>query len=142
MARARLQPRHPLPGSGSKRMPRNGAAKGRQVYRCGNCKRYYTHGAAYTHPSAAGREPNLAPLGESISQSAIARIVGVTPPAVCRWVKKRGLPHSPGCGAGAGSNGNARRSTAGGVDFLCWAVDLSASKTWGQAARLRGLAWR
>ena len=53
-------------------MPKNGASKGRQVYRCGNCGRYYTHGAAYTRPSAAGREQALALLGEGISRNAIA----------------------------------------------------------------------
>ena len=43
------------PECGSNRMPRNGAAQGCQVYRYGDCQRYYTHGAAYTRPSAADR---------------------------------------------------------------------------------------
>ena len=84
-------------------MAKNGAYKDRQVYRCGNCGRYYTHGAAYTRPGAADGEQALALLGEGISQSAVTRIVGVTLPAVIRWVKKMGLPHSPFCGAGDGS---------------------------------------
>ena len=78
------------PECGSNRMPKNGAAKGRQVYRYGDCGRYYAHGAAYTRPSAADREQALALLGEGISQSAVAHIVGVTPTAVCRWGQKGG----------------------------------------------------
>ena len=34
------------PECGSNWMPKNGTSKGRQVYRCGDCGRYYTHGAA------------------------------------------------------------------------------------------------
>lgn len=65
-------------------MPRNGASQGRQVYRCGDCGRYYTHGAAGARPSAADREPTRTLHGAGISRSAIARIVGVTSPTVRR----------------------------------------------------------
>ena len=108
-------------------MAQNGASPGRQVYRCGNCGRYCTHGAAYTRPSAADREQAVAMHGAGVSQSAVARPVGVTPPAVHRWVKKGALPRSPGCAAGDSSVGKARRSAAGGGDCLCCNVDLPAS---------------
>ena len=75
------------PECGSNRMPQNGASPGRQVCRCGDCGRYCTHGAVYTRPSAADRELDVAIHGAGVSQSAVARIVGVTPPAVRRWVK-------------------------------------------------------
>ena len=90
-------------------MPKNGTSQGRQVYRCGDCGRYYTHGAAYTRPSAADREPARAMLGAGVSQSAVARLVGVTPPAVHRWVKKGARRRSPDCAAGSSNAGKARR---------------------------------
>ena len=104
MARPRAYSRDiRCPACGSNQMPKNGTSKGRQVYRCGDCGRHYTHGAAYTRPSAADREQALSLLGAGVSQSAVARRFGVTPPAVHRWVKKWGLPHSPGGAAGEGS---------------------------------------
>ena len=84
-------------------MPKHGSSKGRQVYRCGDCKRYHIPAAAYTRPSAADKERGLALYQEGVSLSAIARIFGVTPPAVSRWVKKGGSRHCPGCAGGAGS---------------------------------------
>ena len=83
------------PACGSNQMPKHGASQGRPVYRCGDCGRYYTYAAAYTRPSAADRERARALLGEGVSQSAIARIVGVTPPAVHRWVKNAGCRTLP-----------------------------------------------
>ena len=112
-------------------MPKNGTSKGRQVYRCGDCGRYYTHGAAYTRPSAADREQALALLGEGVSQSAAARIVGVTPPAVSRWVKKGGCRTLPAALPGAAAHAD----PAGG-DCLCCNVDLSAGATRGAATGL------
>ena len=91
-------------------MPKNGTSKGRQVYRCGDCGRYYTHGVDYTRPSAADREPARALLGAGVSSSTIARLVGVTPPAAGRWVKKGALPRSPGAAAGSRSVGKALRA--------------------------------
>ena len=86
------------PECGSNRMPKNGTSKNRQVYRCGDCGRHYTHGAAYTRPSAADREQARAMHRAGVSQSAIARNFGVTPPAVYRWLKKDDAPHSPAAG--------------------------------------------
>ena len=94
------------PECGSNRMPKNGSSRGRQVYRCGDCGRHYTHGGAYTRPSAADREQARAMHQAGVSQSAIARYFGVTPPAVHRWVKKAGAPHSPT--ARDGRDGKAR----------------------------------
>ena len=63
----RLQPRHPLPGVRLQLDAQNGADQGRQVYRGGDCKRYCTHGAADTRPSATDREQALALLGQGVS---------------------------------------------------------------------------
>ena len=104
MARPRVYRHHiRCPACGSNRMPKHGTSKGRQVYRCGDCRRCYIPDAAYTRPSAADKERGLALHAEGVSLSAIARTFGVTPPAVSRWVKKGGLPHGPGCAGGASS---------------------------------------
>ena len=65
-------------------MPQNGTSKGRQVYRCGDCGRYYIPDAAYTRLSAADKERGLTRHAEGVGLSAIARTFGVTPPAVSR----------------------------------------------------------
>ena len=85
-------------------------SQGRQLYRCGDCGRYYTHGGAYTRPGAADREPAVDIHGAGVSQSAIARLVGATPPAVGRWVKKGALPRAPDCAAESNSAGKAQRA--------------------------------
>ena len=90
------------PSCGSNWMPQNGTSKGRQVYRCGDCGRYYIPNAAYTRPSAADKESGLSLHGERISLSAIARTFGVTPPAVRRCVKRGACRGTNGgtCGSG------------------------------------------
>ena len=88
MARARIYSDDiRCPACGSNWMPRNGTSKGRQVYRCGDCGRYYIPAAAYTRPSAADKEIARALYQEGTSLTAIARRFGVTPPAVSRWVQ-------------------------------------------------------
>ena len=104
MARPRVYSHHiRCPACGSNWMPKHGTSKGRQVYRCGDCGRYYTPAAAYTRPSAADKEQGLALHGEGVPLSAIARTFGVTPQAVSRWVKKGGRRRCPDCAAGASS---------------------------------------
>ena len=76
------------PECGSNRMPKNGASPGRQVYRCGDYGRHYTHGAAYTRPSSTDREPDRALLGTGSPQAPWRAWWVVTPPAVHRWVKR------------------------------------------------------
>ena len=66
------------------------------------------------HP--ADREQAVAMHGEGVSQSAVARLVGVTPPAVGRWVKRgrcRALPAAP---PGAAAIGWHSGSAAGSSD--------------------------
>ena len=92
------------PACGSGWMPKNGTAKGRQVYACGDCGRSFTHGAAYTRPSAADKELAVAMYREGSSLTAIARRFGVTPPAVSRWVKKEAAPRRPVSAVEAGSS--------------------------------------
>ena len=56
-----------------------------------------------TRPRASDKERALAVYQEGSSLSAVARIFGVSVPAVSQWVKKGGAPHYPGCAAGAQS---------------------------------------
>ena len=84
------------PECGSNWMPRKGTSQGRQVYRCGDCDRYYIHGLLTPAPAPpTGNRPGPC-MKEAFLWSAIARIVGVTPPAVRREVKKGCIP---GCEA-------------------------------------------
>ena len=85
------------PECGSNWMPKAGTDQGRQVYRCGDCQRYYTPDAAYHRPSAADRERALAMYQEGSSLRAVGRVFGVSAQAVSRWVKKGGLPPGAGC---------------------------------------------
>ena len=85
MARPRVC-RHDVrcPECGSSRMPKDGASKGRQVDHCGDCGRRTIPDAAYQRPDAANKERALAMYQEGSSQSAIARILGVSLPAVSK----------------------------------------------------------
>ena len=76
------------PECGSNWMPKAGTDQGRQVYRCGDCRRYYTPDAAYHRPSAADRERALAMYQEGSSLRAVGRVFGVSTQAVSR--SKRG----------------------------------------------------
>ena len=76
------------PECGSNWMPKAGTDKGRQVYRCGECQRYYTSEAAYHRPSSAVRERALAMYREGNSLRAVGRALGVSGQAVSKWVKK------------------------------------------------------
>ena len=106
MARPRVY-RHDVrcPECGSNWMPKDGTAKGRQVYHCGDCGRRAIPDAAYQKPGAADNERALAMYQEGSSLSAVARIfgVGVSVQAVSQWVKKGGAPHGPGCAGGVKS---------------------------------------
>ena len=126
------------PGCGSDRMPRNGTAKGRQIYRCGDCGRYYTHGDAYTRPGPPAGNRRWRTAREVVYQSAVARSIGVTPPTVSQWGKKKGCHILSAVPPGTVAAGSHRGSTASG-DCLCCNVDLSAGATWGQAAVLADL---
>ena len=78
------------PECGSDWMPKDGASKGRQVYHCGDCGRRAIPAAANQRPGAADQERTLAMYQEGSSLSAIARIFGVSVPAVSQWVKREG----------------------------------------------------
>ena len=89
MARPRVY-RHDVryPECGSNRMPKDGTAKGLQVYHCGDCGRRTIPDATYQRPGAAEQERALAMYREGSSLSAIARIFGGSVPAVSQWVKR------------------------------------------------------
>ena len=68
-------------------MPKGSAPKGRQVYHGGHCGRRTIPDTAYQRPSAADKERVLAMYQEGSLLSAIARIFGVSVPAVSQWIK-------------------------------------------------------
>ena len=69
---------------GSNRMPKDGTSKGRKVCHCGDGGRRTIPDAAYQPPSAADKERALAMYQVGSSLSAIARIFGVSVPAVSK----------------------------------------------------------
>ena len=72
------------PECGSNWMPRDGASRCRQIDHCGDCGRRTIPDAAYQPPSAADKERALAMYQEDSSRNAIARIFGVSVPAVSK----------------------------------------------------------
>ena len=104
------------PECGSNWMPKAGTDQGRQVYRCGDCRRYYTPDAAYHRPGTADRERALAMYQEGSSLRAVGRVFGVSAQAVSRWVKKGGQACRPGPDAPAEPSAYRRscRQSAGG----------------------------
>ena len=80
------------PECGSNWMPKAGTAKGRQVYRCGECQRYYTPDAAYHRPSSADRERALAMYRQGSSLRAVGQAFGVSATAVSQWAKREAAP--------------------------------------------------
>lgn len=71
------------PECGSNQMPKTALPRAARFIAVAIANAITPKGAAYARPGAADGEQALALLGEGISQSAVARIIGVTPPAVC-----------------------------------------------------------
>ena len=72
------------PECGSNRMSKDGTSQGRQVYHYSDCGRRTIPDAAYQRPATADKERALAMYQEGSSLSAIARIFGVSVPAVSK----------------------------------------------------------
>ncbi len=94
MARERTY-RHDIrcPDCGSNWMRKNGLARGKQSYRCGDCGRRYLPDAAYHRPSAAIKAQGVEMYLEGSSLSAVGRVFGYSATAVHGWVKKGGVRH-------------------------------------------------
>ena len=91
MARARayrhgIRCRH----CGSNWMPKDGHTRGKQVYKCGDCKRKYTAEAERPHFPDHAKRQAVRMYVEGASLSEAARVVGASVPAVSGWVKERG----------------------------------------------------
>ena len=91
MPRARVY-RHDLrcPRCGSNWVSKHGFGQGRQVYRCGDCRRRHVEGASYHRSSPEVVDRIMALYGEGLSLRAIGRVVGLSSRSVYFWVKKAG----------------------------------------------------
>ena len=91
MARARAY-RHDIRcrHCGSDWMPKDGHTRGRQVYKCGDCKRKYTADAAQPRFPEQVKLQAVQMCIEGASISAAARVVGASAASVSGWLKKRG----------------------------------------------------
>ena len=106
MPRARVY-RHDrrCPHCGSNWVSKHGFGQGRQVYRCGDCRRRQVEGASYHRSSPEVVDRIMALYGEGMSLRAIGRAVGLSGHSVYFWVKKsrcRPVPAEPGAPPPAG----------------------------------------
>ena len=77
------------PHCGSNWLPKYGSSRGRQTYRCGDCRYKYTPDGNRHYYSEEVKDRALSMYGEGSSISAIARILDVKLGTVYSWVKKR-----------------------------------------------------
>jgi len=75
------------PSCGSNWMPKYGYSCGKQVYKCGDCKRKYVPDGAYHRPPEAVKEQAIEMYCEGTSMRAIGRLMGVSATSVNRWVQ-------------------------------------------------------
>ena len=73
---------------GSNWMPKDGHTRGRQVYKCGDCKRKYTADAARPRFPEQTKRQAVQMCIEGASISAAARVVGASATSVSGWVKR------------------------------------------------------
>ena len=76
------------PHCGSNWLPKYGSSRGRQTYRCGDCRYKYTPDGNRHYYSEEVKDRALSMYGEGSSISAIARILDVKLGTVYSWVKK------------------------------------------------------
>ena len=69
-------------------MPKDGRTRGRQVYKCGDCKRKYTADAERPRFPEQVRHQAVQMCMEGASISAAARVVGASVPSVSGWLKR------------------------------------------------------
>ena len=91
MARARAY-RHDVRcrRCGSKWMPKDGRARGRQMYKCGDCKKKRTADGAQPHFPEHVKRQAVQMRIEGASMSAAARVVGASVTSVSRWLGEGG----------------------------------------------------
>ena len=75
---------------GSNWMPKDGHTRGRQVYKCGDCKRKYTADAEQPRFPEQVKRQAVQMCIEGASMSDAARVVGASVATVSRWLGKRG----------------------------------------------------
>ena len=81
------------PHCGSNWLPKAGLSRGKQTYRCGDCRyRFTPDGNRHYYPEHTIRQA-LAMYSEGMSMSAVARSMGIKLGTVFMWVKKSPLGH-------------------------------------------------
>jgi len=103
--------RHDLrcPHCGSNWCPKDGHSRGKQTFRCGDCRyRFTPEGNRHYYPAAV-KEQAIDLYCEGNSVAAISRVLEVKLGTVYEWVKKSPVGH-----AGAGYAGSAAAGAGGG----------------------------
>ena len=120
---------------GSNWMPKYGTSRGKQTYRCGDCKHRYTPEGNRHYYSEAVKSQAVSIYLEGSGRSAIGRVLPAPPETVYSWIKKsRSSPGHLRAGSGAASGGAAGRRSGGG-HLPGRGVDLSGLPQGGGAAR-------
>ena len=89
--------RHDLrcPHCGSNWMSKYGTSRGKQTYRCGDCKHRYTPEGNRHYYSEAVKGQAVSMYLEGSSLSAIGRVLQVRLETVYSWIKKKPLKPRP-----------------------------------------------
>ena len=82
------------PHCGSNGMPKYGTSRGKQTYRCGDCKRRYTPEGNLHYYSEAVKSEAVSMYLEGSRRSAIGRVLQGRLETVYSWIKKK--PPKPG----------------------------------------------
>ena len=77
------------PHCGSNWMPKDGRSRGKQTYRCGDCKYRYTPDGNRHYYSSKVIDQALAMYAEGASVAAIGRAMEINEGTVLVWVKKK-----------------------------------------------------
>jgi len=104
MARQRSY-RHDMkcPYCGSNWLPKDGRSRGKQTYRCGDCRYRFTPDGNRSFHSQATIRRALDMYLECSSLSAVSRVMGVPLTTVHSWVKKSPLGEDGGGGETQGA---------------------------------------
>ena len=125
--------RHDLrcPHCGSNWLPKYGRPRGKQAYRCGDCRYKFTPEGNRHYYSEEVKRRAMSMYGEGSSMSAIARVLGVKLGTVYSWVKKSPLGNGSN-GYAASAEGNSEAGAAKGQGHILGRdVDIRGSETKG-----------
>ena len=104
------------PRCGSNRTPKDGHSRGKQTYRCGQCRYRFTSDGNRHYYSEAVKTQAVTMYVEGMCVLAIGRTLGVKPGMIYSWLKK--VCPGPKCAAGVPAAAATVAVGAGGGDCV------------------------